>query len=348
MPSKVVPKGTGEAARSAQREEKVGPKSELNGPNAGQTTSNRQRRKHNRAKAFKADGNKPPPPLFPTFVPLAVSLSCARNGAQETRPPRSPNSRHKSSGYNKLSPSVEEATREHSPHQRGRTKEGEARIRPAGSMNRGRGMRAPDGPGPRKLTTGAVSHVLRNEESRRTVKKRAFSAEIRLAGLISRGQGMRAPAGLSPRELTAELATSALRSEENQLEMGAPGNANVRLAGSMNRVQGMRTPSGTDPRRAKIATGDLSLAPRSEDETRRKASDRLPLRIPDAEFRISGREMRAGKSTATLATRGGILGTLIREDYNRGSSGKGNPTAVETLGAETRPRESVTPGGGRT
>ena len=392
----VVPKGTGEAVRSAPLAKQSGTESELNGPNSGQKISNRKRRALNRAKAHSADGNEPPSRFIFSSSPRAVSFSCARNGAQETRP-RSPASQPKSRGCNKPSLRAEETGqgREDSPRQRGRTKEGEDRIRPAGSMNRGRGMRAPDGlsprtlmtepashaprseescravkksedrirpagsmsrgrgmrapdgPGPRTLMTGLASHVPRSEESRRTVKKRAISAEFRLAGLISRDQGMRAPAGLSPPELTAEQATSAPRSEENQLETGAPEHAIFRPAGSMNRARGTPTMIDADPRSAKAATADFSQAPKGENETRRKASDRFLLRIPAEEILISGCEMRAGKSTATLATLGGILGALIREEHNRGSSRKGDPTAVETLGVEARPRKSATPGGGR-
>ena len=104
--------------------------------------------------------------------------------------------------------------------------------------------------------------------------------------------------------------------------------------------------SDTDPRSAKAATVDFPPVPKGENETRRKANDRSPLRIPAEEILISGREMRAGKSTATLATRGGIIGALIREAHNRGTSGKGDLTAVKTPGTEVRPTASATPGGG--
>ena len=168
-----------------------GPKSGPNGPNAGQgVRSLRRQRAQQRAEAFKADGSDSPPSVFSPVAPLAVNLLCSRNGAQETRPPshasppRSPDCGKRSMTANEAGQGQGDPLR-----RRGRTKEVE--IRPAGLIDRDRGMRAPDGLDPRRFMFGPTSHAPRSEESRRT-KNRVTSAEFRLAGLISRGQGMRA------------------------------------------------------------------------------------------------------------------------------------------------------------
>ena len=216
--SQIVPKGTGKAAHSASSSNLPGHKSGPNGPNAGQGARSLRRQKaQQRAEAFKADGSDSPS-VFSPVAPLAVNLLCSRNGAQETRPPshasppRSPDCGKRSTTANEAGQGQGDPLR-----RRGRTKEVE--FRPAGLINRGRGMRAPDGLGPRSLMFGPISHVPRSEESR-CRKNRVINAEIRPAGLISRGRGMRAPAGLSPPELTTEQAISTLQSEENPLEMG--------------------------------------------------------------------------------------------------------------------------------
>ena len=162
------PKGSGEAAHSAPQSNRPEPNSGPNGPNSGRISRSRRKQKaQERAEAFSANGNASPP-----FSPRCMAkFPRARNGTQETRP-RSPASLLKSRDCRRQSPTAEKRIldREDSPRQRGRTKEGgEDLIRPAGSRNRGRGMRAPDGPGPRALTTVPVTHALRSEENRVTV-----------------------------------------------------------------------------------------------------------------------------------------------------------------------------------
>ena len=260
-----------------------------------------------RAKAFDAKGDDSLP-LFPLSPSRAVKFSCARNGAQETRP-RSPASPRKSRNCKKRSQTLEAVGQDRGdpPCRLDRTGEakGEGQIHLAGSI-RDRGMRAPGDIDPRKPMTAQIIPTLRSEGSLATVRV------IHQAGLINHGQGMHAihqagptnrdqgmqvADGLSPRTPMTETISLALRSEDDSLTVGTPENASARPAGLMNRARG--TPSGIDLRNAKPEGG--KVPPGGREVPLRTRID-FPAPIRAGKLRIPDHAMKGENSTGARTT----------------------------------------------